>query len=231
MNCENVKLLIEEFYDGELNYELKNRVAEHIAGCNFCCREFESVSDLDKLLEKSFVPAPSAILDESLLQAFTQKQGRNVKSAPVWRQIIFGSVSLPKPVLAMSLILILFALIGANIIGRNSSIPADISTSLPNTSVPSETTGQTKIVEVPVTKIVEVPVIKERIVNRVIYVNSQRNAVSQNKICENSSGQSDSSLNNFVAKNKQFTQTSLKGFQPFSEFTMKILSEEKPNEK
>ena len=64
MDCERVSLLIEEFYDGELDLHLKSRVEEHIAVCSFCSAEFYKVRSLDQLLEKSSaLPPPSAMLD------------------------------------------------------------------------------------------------------------------------------------------------------------------------
>ncbi len=231
MDCEKVSLLIEEFHDGELNGDLKNLVERHIAGCFSCHSEFERVTELDKLLEKSSVPVPSAIFDQKLMRAFKQKRVRNLESDSSWRQIFLGSVSIPKPILGAAAILMMLAVVGANLIGRNATRDAfDVAANSPiiNASSPAiEAAVQTKFVEVPATKIVEVPAIKERVVERIVYVDRPRDSNKRNENAE----QNGFTQNTSAAKSRYFVATSLKGFQPLPEIKTEIIKEENTNEK
>ena len=85
-----------------------------------------------------------------------------------------------------------------------------------------------KIVEVPVIqeKIVKVPVIKEKVVIKTVYVNGNK----ENEIRSTVPAKNGFALKNSVEDNGYLTQTNLKGFQPVSEFKLKISKKEKENE-
>ena len=227
MNCEEVNLVIEEFHDGLLESDLQTQIEKHLANCLSCQLTVAQFEAVKKLLKKTSIPAPSPNLSQGLMEAFQAQHQQSAKSLVWWQKIFAGSVSIPKPILAGALFLMAFSIIGANLIGRNSSIsnnslPEAAKSSTSNLS--SESSEQTKIVEVPVIKYIEVPIVKNNVVERVIYVNKpltrksnrQRNSVSTKNISNNS-----------LTQSNNFTQTSLKGFQPLSEIKTKIIKEEK----
>lgn len=227
MNCEEVNLVIEEFHDGLLESDLQTQIEKHLANCLSCqltAAQFEAVK---KLLKKTSIPAPSPNLSQGLMEAFQAQHQQSAKSLVWWQKIFAGSVSIPKPILAGALFLMAFSIIGANLIGRNSSIsnnslPEATKSSTPTSS--SESSEQTKIVEVPVIKYIEVPVIENKVIERIVYIKNQpkRKQTERNNLEKKSNFENAS-----IAENKNFTQTSLKGFQPLSEIKTKIIKEEK----
>ena len=241
MDCERVSLLIEEFYDGELDLHLKSRVEEHIAVCSFCSAEFYKVRSLDQLLEKSSAPPPpSAMLDQKLMEAFQQNQ-KALKSPAWWHRIFAGSLSIPKPAFAAAVIMVAAAIAAANIIGRYAVTPSNVS-SIPAASSPAVSTPlPPEIIEK--TKIVEVPVIRERVVTRVVYVerqsnesnNSQKSLLADDRTGGNKQKQNltkeetNSAIN--VEAGEYVTRGNLSGFQPIAELKTRIIQESKQDEK
>jgi len=52
MNCEEVRSLISEFYDQELNQEISRSLEKHLAGCIECQKEYDSFNKIMKVLNK-----------------------------------------------------------------------------------------------------------------------------------------------------------------------------------
>lgn len=244
MDCERVSLLIEEFYDGEMDLHLKSRVEEHIAGCALCNAEFHKVLRLDQILERSSAPPPpSAMLDRKLMEAF-QRQNQKDLTSPVWWQRIFiGSVSIPKPAFAAALIMIAFAVTAANIAGRFAVISSDASTISPVASPVNLTPLPPEVIET--TKIVEVPIVKERIVTRIVYIERQSNeAVKSQKatLAQNQRGgnkqkevvnedNTNLAMNGSIVDGGYVTRANLNGFQPTAELKTRIIGGGKTDEK
>jgi hypothetical protein len=240
MDCERASLLIEEFYDGEIDLHLKSRVEEHIVVCSFCSAEFYKVRSLDQLLEKSSAPPPpSAMLDRKLIEALHQNQ-KALKSPAWWHRLFAGSLSIPKPAFAAAVIMGSVAIAGANIIGRYAVTSSDVSLIPAVPSLIASTPLPPEIIEK--TKIVEVPVIKERVVTRVVYVerqsnetnNSQKSLLAQdrtggNKQKQNSTKEeTNSSIN--AETSEYVTRGNLSGFQPIAELKTRIIQDTKQDE-
>ena len=68
MRCSEIKLLISEYFDDELNDTQKRAVEEHILICNRCYREFAEMRELVSLLRSSL--APYKVSGESMAQVF-----------------------------------------------------------------------------------------------------------------------------------------------------------------
>ena len=244
MNCEEVSLLIEEFYDGEIDLHLKSRVESHIALCPLCGADFERVRGLDRLLEKSSAPpTPSILLDQKLMAAFERHHKEPEKSPAWWQRIFVGSLSIPKPAFAAALIVFAVAVTAANIIGRYAAASSEISAISP---VP------TTVVSVPLPpeiiekiKIVEVPVVKERVVTRVVYVDqkssgavlAEKSLLAKNKADGNKQepvvkeDNFNLAMNGSVEDGGYVTRANLIGFQPPEELKTRIIRESKTNEK
>jgi hypothetical protein len=243
MKCEEVSLLIEEFYDDEIDFRLKARVKEHLAGCPSCSAEFDRIFRLDQLLEKAPAPpAPSALLDQKLMKAFERHNKEALKSPAWWQRIFVGSVSIPKPAFAAILLAIAAAITATIMIERNRSASSEIGTSLPALSIVSAPLPP-EIIEK--TKIVEVPVIKERVVTRVVYVERENSeAIKSQKALSARNGndgnmqkqilkEGDTNLamNGSVEDGGYVTRANLTGFQPATELKTRIIQEGKPGEK
>ena len=69
--------------------------------------------------------------------------------------------------------------------------------------------------------------IKERVVERIVYVDRSRGSKRRNGNAE----RNDFLQNTSAARNKYFAATSLRGFQPLPEIKTEIIKEEETNEK
>lgn len=217
MRCEEVSLMIEDFHDEQLDLPSKNLLEEHLISCSNCSSHLKQLRELSNLIHNSVIPMPSPALAQNLRKEF---ESHYLKPSPLWRQLFFGSVSIPKPILATAIILIVMSLIGANLLGRNSAY-LDNAGSLPNSVVVSSTpeiVEKTKLVEVPVIKTIEVPVIKT--VKRIVYVERRKNKSVQNE----------SRPDNLLAENKQ-VPVNLQGFQIVPQIKTRIINEKNSNEK
>ena len=250
MNCKEVKSLLEAFHDKNINLELKRSIKEHLISCSCCKRQLDCLQNLSKLLHESSIPAASSASDKKLMMAFRQKHINSPKPVLWWQKIFTGSINIPRPVFALALILIFAAVMTANLIGRNSAILSDanklkaISSLMrapENVSIPAA--------NLEVVKIIEVPVVKEHIVTKVVYVEQQKISSSKKQTKPTGSAQTITSNNvkfnnvkqklvapglemrDVLAENGYFTRTDLTNLQPASEPKIRIIREEKTNEK
>lgn len=244
MNCKEVGLLIEEFYDGEVALHLKPRVEAHIAVCSLCSAEFEKMHRLDQLLEKTPAPPPpSALLDQRLMEAFQHQNKETAISPSLWQRIFAGSLIIPKPAFAAALVVIAFAITAANLVGRYAATSSESSAI---SAVPMSTVFVPSPPEIiQETKIIEVPVVKERVVTRIVYVERQNSEAikpqeilsAQNGIDRNKQEQtlkkddSNLAMNGAVEDSGYVTRANLIGFQPPAELKTRIIQEGKTNEK
>src|SRR5258705_4969565 len=60
MKCEECQLLIEEFFDGELNSQKSTSVSAHVSGCFDCSEILEGLRfEQDAIFAAASVPEPS----------------------------------------------------------------------------------------------------------------------------------------------------------------------------
>jgi predicted anti-sigma-YlaC factor YlaD len=244
MKCEEASLLIEELYDDEIDFRLKARVKEHLAGCTSCSADFDRIFRLDQLLEKAPAPPPpSALLDRKLMKAFERHNKESLKSPAWWQRIFVGSVSIPKPAFAAILLAIVATITAAIMIERNRSLSSEISTSVPASSPIVSTPLPPEIIEKTIT--VEVPVIRERVVTRVVYVERQNSeAIKPQKASSARNGNGENmqkqtlkgddinlAMNGSIEDGGYVTRANLTGFQPTTELKTRIIQEPKPDEK
>jgi anti-sigma factor (TIGR02949 family) len=52
MNCKEVKSLLSEFCDKELNQEKSEALKKHVVSCSECRNEYDSISKMRKVLKK-----------------------------------------------------------------------------------------------------------------------------------------------------------------------------------
>ncbi len=245
MNCQEVKLWLQEFHDSAADSDLSERIRKHIAGCSTCKSELRQLRALRKLLLKSSVPAPSAALAQGLIEAFHQEHKKSAKAVSWWSQAFGSSIAIPVPALAAAIIVMAIGIAAVNIIGRNAAFSAaSNSSSIASTPVISTPLSPPEIIEQ--TKIVEVPVLSERIVTRVVYVERQgraaelpaqnrtlivaRKEMRRNEPLSNPKA-SPPTMNGSVAENGYLTRIDLTGFQPANGMNARVVREVKNDEK
>ena len=96
MNCIDTKKNIEALIDGELDDVLKDAVENHLLICRACCETKEEMILLSSILHTASPAPPSNELDAQVMKSF---QKHHAASMSRWRQIIFGSFAVPRPVL------------------------------------------------------------------------------------------------------------------------------------
>lgn len=224
MNCIETKENIEALLDGELDDAQKDAVEHHLWICDDCRDLREQRMSLAGLLQQvSLAALPPAALDRRVMRSF---QNHHAPKRAWWRQMLFGSLAVPKPAFALLLILASAGFWAAFRLGKMSS-PATPAEKLPSIAVnesptlpPAEKTVQTVRIEV--------PVVKEKIVTRTVYVREQKDVKNEKDIIPVNPKQNKLPLyNSSVADNGYFTDVSLKGFQPSAEMGAKIIKEVK----
>ena len=226
MNCIETKKNIEALIDGELASRLKEPVERHLLVCRDCCGLKEEMILLSSFLQTSQIAPPSAELDERVIKSFRKHYEPAVRWS--WRQMIFGSMAIPKPVFAALLVLATAAFWLAFQIGKINSTTVSVPSLFVVTNevpvqIPAESPAQTVIVEV--------PVIKEKIVTRTVYVRERKNNETEKAKTPADSEQNFLPSSSSVAENGYFTDLSLKGFEPTAQINAKIIKEEKKDEK
>lgn len=230
MKCVEAGNLLEALHDGALNPEAAKHVEEHLSACHACKAELVRLRMVSGLLRKSQIPAPSAELDAVLMNAFRQKHGQAKRST--WRflglGIFSGSVSVPKPALAMAALIVVMALAAAVKVGMIASKPLVVDvTAAPPVSPTGQATGPATVEQI---RYVEVPVVREKV--RTVYVGAKRGAARSSQGTRDSSpGGGDLAMSGSVSKNGYFTRANLSGFVPLSEMKTRVISEVKEDEK
>ncbi len=229
MQCTEIEKLIDPLVDNEISSLLRNDVERHIDDCMACGEYYANAKYIRRSLRAALpTVAPSDEVDAFVRNVFhrTHKRIEVEKKGPT-RTGIFPQVFIPRPVGAVSFV-VLVALLGmAFELGRMWASHAD--SSIPDMSA---TPAPTQLVERPVfiEKTVEVPIVKEKVVRRILYSNgkSHRNVGKDRRIDRLPVNDI---LNSSVAENGYLTQTSLKGFQPVSKIKPTIIRGDKNHEK
>jgi hypothetical protein len=244
MKCVEVEKQIDSLLDGEVNSVIREEVEHHLKECWACGQIHEKLRAVDELLTKSVpVPDPKR-LDEFVMDAFYRHHNKNqeIRENVNWWTAL-STLSL-KQIAAAALAALLFAAsVGlAYQLGRITA--TDIQPAMPQTekvsqsgfkeknvsTSPVETTSNIKN-EAPVTKFIRIPVIKEKIVNRIVYVNKSQKRESENRIPSSMTDRNNLTLKNSVRENEFLTEVNLKGFQIISDSKTRIIKKGKIDEK
>lgn len=103
MNCKDVKLLISELIDNELNLKLKKEVKTHLKSCISCNTQFKQLQKLNTLYTKT--QAPSNLKDKILNSTILRKR------VPMERLNLIRFLTPRRVAVASSLAIILISLI------------------------------------------------------------------------------------------------------------------------
>lgn len=244
MKCIDTKENLDAFVDGEIEISLAEGIKRHLENCAACQAEFKSLQVINGSLKQNLRVSAPAFLDEKVLSAFKafheEKRVEKVREETQTEKI--GWFGIQRFAFAATLILFALATISAFQIGKMSA--SEVSIVMPrieenkalmtaefagSNPIMDERSIPTKFIEVPIVreKIIKVPVIKEKIVTKTIYADKDK----ENKVRSNVPAKNNLALKNSVKDNEYLTQTNLKGFQPVSDFKLKITKEENKDEK
>ncbi len=95
MKCNEVKLLLVEYYENSLDLDDRSRVKQHLSGCESCRFRLKQIEQLHQLLAKENVPSP----EESFWTNFLPEVRSRIKDKKKPRGIL-----IPKTRLAFGLL-------------------------------------------------------------------------------------------------------------------------------
>jgi hypothetical protein len=234
MQCIEVEKWIEQFVDDELGFLFKKDVEAHINECRSCERILTSIQKVRGLIKHSLpVISPSAQMDARVFEAFNRKHKKNKANLPLlWLNKIFGGLAVSKPAFALAMILFAFGLGLAFQVGRITATDVNLTVDLRElSSPPSKIALPVELKEESQIQAEETPVIRERVVTRVVYVDSQKNKEIKVKSRQAKSGSDKFTLNNTIAEDGYLTQANLSGFKPTSEIKTTIIKGDKTDAK
>ena len=231
MKCINIQENLDALLDGEVEISKKREIENHLETCASCQKEFEYLQAFSQSLKRNLAVSAPPFLDAKVFKQFDDFHKEKASEKP--RKEKIGWFGIPRFAFAAAFLLLALGMFSAFQIGKLSA--SEVVVAMPEVrenrnlegkdlASKDEKTEVVKIVEVPVIKekIVEVPVIKEKIVTKTVYINRDK----KNEIRPNSPSKNNMALKNSVKDNGYFTQTSLKDFQPVSEFKLRINEEE-----
>lgn len=226
MKCIDVNALLTGGQDVSHVLEIE----KHLETCILCQAELKNVKAIGKTLKRALAISAPIHLDEKIMGAFKEfhsaKEPEKLDSEKEEKSRWFG---VPRFAFGTAVILFTLATVAAFQIGKMSA--SDVSVLMPQLQENkidefAQITPVSDEKSVP-TEIVEVPVIREKIVIRKVYITRGKEKAHR----PNLGAKSGLVLKNSVAENGYLTQTNLKGFQPVSEFKVRISKKEKGNEK
>jgi hypothetical protein len=236
MKCIEVENQIYSLLDGEVNSINREKVEHHLKECRLCGQIHEKLRAVDELLMKSVpVPDPKR-MDESVMNAFYLRQDKKqkIRENVYWWTALSKLKLIPKTAMALAALLFVVSVGLAFQLGRITA--TDIQVALPQTEQTSQQAlkennllaSHVEIAsniknEVPVTKFIRIPVIKEKIVNRVVYVHKPQKIERENSIPSVMSDINNLSLKNSMRKNEFLTEANLKGLQVISDSKPRII--------
>ncbi len=227
MKCPEIN--IHSLLDNEIDLHKKQEIETHLAVCNSCSCEFQAQVATRKLLKQQPAILPGNTFDNSVLQAFENRQVKSDTVKISWSASLFV---IPKRILAFGVVMFLVTAGLAFQIGRLSvSSPPHINLAKTTDKTPrTKPTAPTKVEKrkiIPnkpkiktITKYIKVPVIKEKIV----YIN---NPVQKSKKTNEIEKQNKQPI---AAKNVA-AQFNLKDLQPVTKVTYRIIRKGGNNEK
>ena len=234
MKCSEVKNFFQPLLDNEIELAGKDEIKTHLDVCDLCRADFESLQTTQNLLKKQPQILPTMSFDNRVLQAFESRKNAKQETKKSW---FAGLFAIPKPALAFALGLFALALGLTFLLGRLSvaSSPQIVIQPPVNIESKQDEVKQQSVNPVKeevaratpeirtVTKIVQVPVVKEKIVERIVYLNKQ----NQNRGIENKNIKNPPT----IAKNDNIaSQFNLKNLQPVMNVTYQIIKKGENNE-
>lgn len=234
MKCSEVKNFFQPLLDNEIELANKLEIKAHIDVCDLCRVDFETLQTTQKLLKKQPPILPTMSFDNRVLQAFENRKTAQQESKKSW---FAGLFAIPKPALAFAVGLFALALGLTFLLGRMSvatttqivmqptpNVENKQDEPLPQTVNPKKEEVAMATPEVrTVTKIVQVPVVKEKIVERIVYVTKP----NQNKGIENIKIKNPPT----IAQNDNIaSQFNLKTLKPVMNVTYQIIKKGENNE-
>jgi hypothetical protein len=179
MKCFETEKNIDLLLDDEADELQKQELKAHLAICESCQNELQIRQQAQVLLKNQPPILPTTAFDKRMLEAFENTLQAKRKPQKSWFASLF---TIPKPLLVSAVALFTLGIGFAFLVGRMSvaSPPQLIVSDVQNTSQPTETMVKptpeirevvvTKTEEKVVTKYVNVPVVKEKNVERIVYV-------------------------------------------------------------
>lgn len=236
MKCVEVEKQIDSLLDGEVNPVIREEVEHHLKECRVCGQIHENLRAVNELLMKPVpVPDPKR-LDGFVMDAFYRHQNKKqeIKETVGWWAAFSRLSLIPKPAMTFAALLFAVSLGLAFQLGRITA--TDIQVALPqteqvsplalkenNVSVsPAETASNIKN-EAPVTKFIRIPIIREKIVNRIVYVDKPQKRERENSIPPVMSERNNLALKSSDRKNEFLTKVNLKGLQVISDSKPRII--------
>lgn len=234
MKCSEVKNFFQPLLDNEIELANKLEIEAHLEVCELCRVDFETLQNTQKLLKKQPQILPTMSFDNRVLQAFETRKSEKLEPPKSW---FAGLFAIPKPALGFAVTLFTLALGLTFLLGRMSvsSSPQIIAEKTANSEskqdeIKLSTVKPVKeeVISTPeiktVIKYVEVPVIKEKIVERIVYLNKP----NQKKEIENINIKNPPTIEK---NDKIASQFNLKDLQPVANVTYKIIRKGETNEK
>ena len=121
MNCLEISAQIEAWFDGAAEPALKDEIEAHLLACPLCNNRLTRLRAMRNLLQRDSIPPPSTLLDMQVMSAFRDRHSRPRNESHRWRSLVFGSVLVPKPALAMALVALAAALLVGVLIGKRTA--------------------------------------------------------------------------------------------------------------
>jgi anti-sigma factor RsiW len=222
MNCVEVNRKLEAALDDALDRETQKALMLHTESCASCRTGWDEMRALKAILQSSVQPEPSASLDERVMRAFNQSHGpRREPRARGWRNLLFGSINIPKPIFAAALILFAVALALAARIGRLSSTQISVA--------PSPQTLSEVVAPGPSQQIVYVPVRVEPEVRKPAPPRAPKRSLTPGRAPAGDAPRQRQArpLESFTlvsaAGTNYTTNSTLKGFEPLPTATVRVI--------
>jgi hypothetical protein len=227
---QNIQLLIDDNLERRNEQQLK----AHLAGCEACAQELETLKLMKGLLSIQPQILPKTEFDQRMLAAFKDQTIFEPKAEPNWLIALFA---ISKPAIAFALALFVLGCGLSFLFGRMSvsSFP-QLTVSDTENKQTQPTTTQIKSPDISasepavnpeiktVTKYVNVPLIKEKIVRQIVYVNGPHQNIIGSK-----SVKATASVNS-ARRQDMAKRLNLKDLQPIANVTYKIIRKGENNE-
>jgi hypothetical protein len=234
MKCFETEKNIDLLLDDEADELQKQQLKAHLAICESCQNELQIRQQSQILLQNQPPILPTTAFDKRMLALFENTLKAKQKPQKNWFTSLF---TLPKPLLVSAAALLTLGIGFAFLVGRMSvaSPPQLIISDVQNTSQPTETMVKPtpeirevvvrKTEEKVITKYVNVPVMKEKIVERIVYLEKPKTTFKEAK----KEVQTNTPIE--VKDEDIAKQFNLKDLQPVANVSYKIIRKGEDNEK
>ncbi|HEX8247058.1 MAG TPA: zf-HC2 domain-containing protein, partial [Pyrinomonadaceae bacterium] len=234
--CIEVEKQIGSLLDGEVSFAVREEVEHHLKECRVCGQIHEKLRAVNELLMKPVPVSDPKRLDELVMDGFYRHQNKKqeINETVGWRTALSRLSLIPKTAAALTALLFVASVGLAFQLGRITAtgIPA----ALPQTEKVSQSALKENNVsvslaetasdiknEAPATKVIRIPVIREKIVNRIVYVDKSQKKERENGIPSVVSERNNLALKSSTRKNEFLTKVNLKGLQVVSDSKTRII--------